>query len=217
MHLVQLAHGSELRMQLGQLLQVHLLRLLLPASRCASEPTHPCAHPPMHREMMAIVDAAHVPAPGARDLKFEELNVHGPLFQYWVLLKVRLRLVGRPLKLALLAVCGRGKPDSAGCCVLPLFTGRPTCANRLPSRLPPFHRPCSACSRCTTACPTTSSCAWPSRCWSALCLAPWPGTRVETRELIAGPRHLPPLLLLVWDGVGVTLAAQPSLPEPVHG
>lgn len=36
---------------------------------------------------MAITDAAHVPAPGARDLTFEELNVHGPLFQYWVLLK----------------------------------------------------------------------------------------------------------------------------------
>ena len=36
---------------------------------------------------MAILDAAHVPAPGARDLKFEDLNVHGPLFQYWVLLK----------------------------------------------------------------------------------------------------------------------------------
>ena len=38
--------------------------------------------------MRAIVDAAHVPAPGARDLSIEELNVHGPFFQYWVLLKV---------------------------------------------------------------------------------------------------------------------------------
>jgi ABC-type multidrug transport system ATPase subunit len=47
------------------------------------------------KEMMAIVEAAHMPAPGARDLKFEELNVHGPLFQYWVLLKRLFQMYNR--------------------------------------------------------------------------------------------------------------------------
>ena len=52
-------------------------------SRCPALSSNPVCS-----EMRAIVDAAHVPAPGARDLSIEELNVHGPLFQYWVLLKV---------------------------------------------------------------------------------------------------------------------------------
>ena len=43
--------------------------------------------------MAAVVDAAHAPAPGAADLDFSELNVHGPLFQYFVLLKVLLVLL----------------------------------------------------------------------------------------------------------------------------
>ena len=52
-------------------------------SRCPALSSNPVCS-----EMRAIVDAAHVPAPGARDLSIEELNVHGPFFQYWVLLKV---------------------------------------------------------------------------------------------------------------------------------
>ena len=48
---------------------------------------------------MAITDSAHVPAPGARDLTFEELNVHGPLFQYWVLLKASATRGGGELEL----------------------------------------------------------------------------------------------------------------------
>ncbi|PSC69376.1 ATP-binding cassette transporter isoform B [Micractinium conductrix] len=39
------------------------------------------------KEMDAITEAAHQPPPGATDLTFESLAVHGPLYQYWVLLK----------------------------------------------------------------------------------------------------------------------------------
>lgn len=143
---------------------------------------------------MAITDAAHVPAPGARDLTFEELNVHGPLFQYWVLLKAS--GVVEPVVESGAereqgggssnVVCALGTRALVGVLHVP---GDPPSASMCPrvnliaSVLPPpCSPPCSACSRCTTACPTTSLCAWPSRCWSALCLAPWPGTRAETRE-----------------------------------
>ncbi|EFN59720.1 hypothetical protein CHLNCDRAFT_133292 [Chlorella variabilis] len=43
-------------------------------------------------EMAAIVDAAHEPAPGARDLTVAELNVRGPFFQYARLFQMYNRL-----------------------------------------------------------------------------------------------------------------------------
>lgn len=57
--------------------------------------------------MNAIIDAAHSPAPGAKDLAYDELAVAGPLFQYLVLLKAS----GQPAPRC-------AAPCMAGCCLL---------------------------------------------------------------------------------------------------
>ena len=55
------------------------------------------------REMEAIVEHYHEPALGAKDITVAELNMRGPLFQYWVLLKVSKRW--------LLALCTPARSD----------------------------------------------------------------------------------------------------------